>query len=485
MVKRVPDGLAKVGAHLARPAGMYGQRYQARVLRIVNHIQRHLDEPLELADLAALAGVSPYHFHRLFKGIVGEGVAEHVRRLRLERAAQELCHSARPVTAIAFDAGFGSLEGFGRAFRTVFQRTPSAYRRHGDRYQPPARSGIHYDPYREIGRIAGWGHGSRLEVRIVELAPLEVAYVRRTGPYRDSAPAAFAALWRWVDRHGGGARITRVLGFGHQDPDGTPAGQLVYDACCALEGGFETTAEVGRQVIPGGRYAVHRYQGPYAGIRDAFVQLCGEWLPASGEELDARPCFEIYLNDVAVVPAAELLTELTLPLKPPARPATGETIMDIRIETLEPVTVAYVRRRGPYQRSAPAAWSTLWRWVDEHDLGAGVRQVIGFGHHNPEVTPPEDLVYDACLEVAGGFASDAVVGRQTLPGGRYALLQVKGAYCGIGPGFDRLREWLPTQDEPFDWRPWIEIYRNSPKDTAEAELLTDLGMPLAGRVETV
>ena len=62
--------------------------------------------------------------------------------------------------------------------------------------------------------------------------------------------------------------------------------------------------------------------------------------------------------------------------------------MEIGIESLDPVTVAYVRRRGPYRRSAPAAWTTLWRWIDEHGLAAKVRQGIGFGHHNPRVTPP-------------------------------------------------------------------------------------------------
>jgi AraC-like DNA-binding protein len=72
--------------------------YQERMLKVVNHIQRHLDQPLHLADLAALACVSPYHFHRLFKGMVDEGVAEHVRRLRRERAAQQLCHSDRSFT---------------------------------------------------------------------------------------------------------------------------------------------------------------------------------------------------------------------------------------------------------------------------------------------------------------------------------------------------------------------------------------------------
>jgi AraC family transcriptional regulator len=100
--------------------------------------------------------------------------------------------------------------------------------------------------------------------------------------------------------------------------------------------------------------------------------------------------------------------------------------MEIRIETLAPVTVAFVRRRGPYPRSAPAAWAALWRWVDRQGLAGRVGQGIGFGHHNPQITPPQDQVYDACLEIAGDFTPDAVAGRQTLPGGRYALLQIKG-----------------------------------------------------------
>ena len=115
--------------------------------------------------------------------------------------------------------------------------------------------------------------------------------------------------------------------------------------------------------------------------------------------------------------------------------------MEIRIETLAPVTVAHVRRRGPYPRSAPAAWAALWRWVDEHGLAASVGQGIGFGHHNPQITPPQDQVYDACLEIAGDLTPDAVAGRQILPGGRYAILRIEGpipalarASSGCAPG---------------------------------------------------
>lgn len=64
--------------------------YQARILRVLTHIQEHLDEPLDLEALAQVACFSSFHFHRVFAAMTGETIADHVRRLRLERAAMEL-----------------------------------------------------------------------------------------------------------------------------------------------------------------------------------------------------------------------------------------------------------------------------------------------------------------------------------------------------------------------------------------------------------
>jgi len=57
------------------------QIYKERILRVLIHIQTHLDEPLSLEDLAAIAYFSPFHFHRIFKGMVGEPVKAHIRRI--------------------------------------------------------------------------------------------------------------------------------------------------------------------------------------------------------------------------------------------------------------------------------------------------------------------------------------------------------------------------------------------------------------------
>src|SRR5881628_348072 len=103
--------------------------YQQRLLRVLLHIQNHLDASLALDELADVAHFSPYHFHRIFRGMIGESVWEHVRRLRLERAAQQLRTRRESVTEIAFDAGYETLESFSRAFRAAFGTPPSTFRR--------------------------------------------------------------------------------------------------------------------------------------------------------------------------------------------------------------------------------------------------------------------------------------------------------------------------------------------------------------------
>jgi len=99
-----------------------------RIARLRTYLRDHLDEPLSTAALARRSGFSVRHFHRVFTARVGEAPKEHIRRLRLERAAGQLRQSKRSILAIALDAGFGSHEAFIRAFRERFGRTPTVYR---------------------------------------------------------------------------------------------------------------------------------------------------------------------------------------------------------------------------------------------------------------------------------------------------------------------------------------------------------------------
>src|SRR5690242_307626 len=102
--------------------------YRERVLRALVEIERDGGELLGLDALAREACLSPFHFHRVFTAIVGEGPAEYSRRLRLERAAHELTVSEDTVRSIARRAGYARQESFTRAFQAQFGATPSAFR---------------------------------------------------------------------------------------------------------------------------------------------------------------------------------------------------------------------------------------------------------------------------------------------------------------------------------------------------------------------
>jgi AraC family transcriptional regulator len=150
--------------------------YEERLLRVLVFIQRNLDEELPLEDLARVAHFSPYHFHRIFRGIVGESLQEHIRRLRLERAALQLKRTDRRVLEIALEAGFETHESFTRAFRAVLGCSPSEFRSaDGILFQTP---GIHYQNNGDLmGPILPSG-GKDMDVRIERLEPLHVAFVR-------------------------------------------------------------------------------------------------------------------------------------------------------------------------------------------------------------------------------------------------------------------------------------------------------------------
>ncbi|HEU5134159.1 MAG TPA: helix-turn-helix domain-containing protein, partial [Steroidobacteraceae bacterium] len=84
------------------------KEYDRRMNAVVEHIDRHLDQKLDLAALAGIANFSPFHFHRLFRALMGEALGDYVRRRRLEIAAVRLLsQEAVPVLNVALGVGFG------------------------------------------------------------------------------------------------------------------------------------------------------------------------------------------------------------------------------------------------------------------------------------------------------------------------------------------------------------------------------------------
>jgi AraC-like DNA-binding protein len=103
-------------------------RDEARIAGVLRRIETQAHEPLSLIALARTAAMSPYHFLRTFRAVVGTTPHQFILHTRMRRAAVRLRRTRDNVSAIAFDAGFNDLSTFNRRFQRVMGLSPGAYR---------------------------------------------------------------------------------------------------------------------------------------------------------------------------------------------------------------------------------------------------------------------------------------------------------------------------------------------------------------------
>lgn len=109
------------------------QNYSARMLRVLDHIDRHLDGDLDLETVSGIAAFSKFHFHRQFSATFELSLHRYVQLARMKRASQQLAGDSSPsVTEIALDAGYDAPDAFARAFRRRLGQSPSSFRKSPD-----------------------------------------------------------------------------------------------------------------------------------------------------------------------------------------------------------------------------------------------------------------------------------------------------------------------------------------------------------------
>jgi AraC family transcriptional regulator len=269
--------------------------YKERILRVLRHIQEHLDEALDLEKLARVACFSSYHFHRIFAAMTGETIADHVRRLRLERAAMALRSETKDVIQVALDAGYEAHEAFTRAFKAAYGISPAEFRRATDPIAIlAAPSGVHF----RLGVPVNTFNTNHITTKVMKvitkkIKPVRVAYLRHVGPYENTKQTWYDLMAR-LSAEKQIRKRSVFIGMGHDDPSVTPAAELRYDACITVDEEYEPKKPVELQTIVGGDYAVAK-NCPVGKIKDAFQHLYGKWLARSSRELRPAPSFMVFV----------------------------------------------------------------------------------------------------------------------------------------------------------------------------------------------
>jgi AraC-like DNA-binding protein len=113
------------------PAAVQRLARLPRLLPVLEHLDQHFTEPLRIAALARLAGLSPGQFHRCFKALTDTSPFEYAKRLRLRMAAGLLVNSELTVAEVGARVGWPDPFHFSRMFKSAYAQAPTHYRQQG------------------------------------------------------------------------------------------------------------------------------------------------------------------------------------------------------------------------------------------------------------------------------------------------------------------------------------------------------------------
>lgn len=280
--------------------------YHERINKVINYVNNHLSEDLDITKLAELGNYSTYHFHRIMRAYLGESLGAYIVRLRLETSVKLLRYSDQPIADIAFKVGYENPSSFNKAFKKRFGISPAEYRKNNELRVKTNESKTNFFAMENL---------KSLQPKIKEVKAKKVVYARAFGDYNESACKAWDTICDFAKRKRLFGFKTEFIGVSYDDPDVTETDKLKYHACIVITKDIKPEGEIGIQKIEGGRYAIFTHKGAYKYLKNSYSFIFGKWLPESGEELRNLPCFEKYLNDVNKTKEEKLLTEIYIPLQ--------------------------------------------------------------------------------------------------------------------------------------------------------------------------
>ncbi|MBE9608243.1 AraC family transcriptional regulator [Chitinilyticum piscinae] len=317
-------------------------RYQKRLQRVLQHIEARLTEPLELADLAGVANFSPFHFQRIFSALIGETPQDYIRRLRLERAANQLLvHKRRSVLDIALSNGFETQHGFAKAFRKHFGMNATQWRSdrsfwqwngyrwewRKDRNPGPIPGNFRHlyqtDAAYSEDRIAALNAAHRGErpecirgVRIDILPAYHAAVFRRLGHQLEQPLAHWREVLAWAELQGVPLEGGTGLCVCHDNINITPERMLRLDTGLVVPADYAPDGVTTLIDTLPGRYLVVQFEGAIHEEVVANAWLWGHWFNDNPYEPDDRPTiYRAPYQPLDVSPDARYRFDICIPVR--------------------------------------------------------------------------------------------------------------------------------------------------------------------------
>ncbi len=278
------------------------EEYQKQINVLIEYINNHLGDPIDLVRLAEVCHFSPYHFHRIIRAFMGEPIGSYIVRIRLETAAKLIRYTDLPVSEIAYKVGYDVPTSLSKAFKQQYGISPIAYRTNKDYIIMKAEK-----------------KDMQLKIKapkVMDVPAKQAIYISLSGEYSSlDFGSTWGRLWQFVKEHKLFSAGMEHIAIYHDDPKVTESEKLRTDVCLVVQKEAKPHGDIGVKEIKGGRFAMFHYQGAYENLGAVYDTIYAKLLPENGLQLRDYHCFEKYLNHPDKTTPEKLKTEIYVPVE--------------------------------------------------------------------------------------------------------------------------------------------------------------------------
>lgn len=280
--------------------------YLKRVQQGIDFVEAHLDTEIALSNVAKAAGLSQWHFQRVFRALTNETLKTYIRSRRFAKALDQLRTTKLPILDVALAAGYETQESFTRAFKSCFHLTPGQYRALGSRSLFVKKVELDADYLRHIHRnvsLVPEVYGQRA-MQLVAVRTLFYGIDSEKNNLAKKLPPLWASF---LPRLGEVPHAVPGVCYGVVSPVRETSDQLQYFA--AIEVSQQAALPPGMLAleVPGARYAKFCHQGPAQAIDNTVNYIYSSWMLSSGASHTGGVDLEVYDSRYSATSDASLM----------------------------------------------------------------------------------------------------------------------------------------------------------------------------------
>ena len=300
---------------------MTSEEHIKRIRKVLNFIEENLDNELSLENLAEIGNYSPFHFHRIFRGIIGETLQEYINRNRMEKSAMLLSHQKqKSIEDIFSEVGFKSNSTFSKTFKKYFGVSPSVFRKNTpEKFSKilPMNSNngqkeVVFQQYLyNINQMKNFME-TNAKIEVKELPEMNLSSVLSIGV--QNIDNAYNKLISWgISKNLFPRENVKMISVYHDSFKVTAPNKVRIHACMLLDEPIKTDGEIFPETLPKGRHIVGSY---FIGIHEfeKAWQSLFLWMNENGYQYKRTFPFEIYHNNFKEHPEKKCRVDFCIPI---------------------------------------------------------------------------------------------------------------------------------------------------------------------------